>query len=137
MRTFGNKHTHCEIHSSLILSAVSLNIPFPEHSQYPRNAFSCQQTKQAVGIYTSAFTSRFETFSHILEYPQKSLVCSRYKQYTDTDKLPNGINAIVAIASYTGYNQEDSININKTLFKKTNLYLILSYIKMVSIGVCL
>ena len=32
-----DNYTHCEIHSSLILSAVALNIPFPEHSQYPRN----------------------------------------------------------------------------------------------------
>ena len=39
-----------------MLSAVSLNIPFPEHSQYPRNAFSCQQTKHAVGVYSSAYT---------------------------------------------------------------------------------
>ena len=111
-------HTHSEIHSSLMMSHLALQIPFPEHSQYPRNVFSCQQTKQAVGIYTSAFTTRFETFSHILEYPQKQLVCSRYKQYTDTDKLPNGINAIVAIASYTGYNQEDSIIINKTSIER-------------------
>ena len=126
MKTFENVHTHCEIHPSLMLSAVSLNIPFPEHSQYPRNAFSCQQTKQAVGVYSSAYNTRFETFSHILYYPQRPLVTTRYKKYTDVDKLPYGINAIVAIASYTGYNQEDAVLINKTsvdrgLFK--SLYL--------------
>ena len=108
------KHTHCEIHPSLILSAVALNIPFPEHSQYPRNAFSCQQTKQAVGVYSSAYSTRFETFSHILHYPQRPIVTTRYKKYTDVDKLPYGINAIVAIASYGGYNQEDGILLNKT-----------------------
>ena len=91
---------HCEIHPSLMLSAVSLNIPFPEHSQYPRNAFSCQQTKHAVGVYSSAYNTRFETFSHILYYPQRPIVTTRYKKYTDVDKLPYGINAIVAIASY-------------------------------------
>ena len=32
MKTFENVHTHCEIHPSLMLSAVSLNIPFPEHA---------------------------------------------------------------------------------------------------------
>ena len=97
-----------------MLSAVSLNIPFPEHSQYPRNAFSCQQTKHAVGVYSSAYTTRFETFSHILNYPQRPIVTTRFKKYTDVDKLPYGINAIVAIASYTGYNQEDSVMLNKT-----------------------
>lgn len=114
MKSFTKENTHCEIHSSLMLSAVSLNIPFPEHSQYPRNAFSCQQTKHAVGVYSSAYTTRFETFSHILNYPQRPIVTTRYKKYTDVDKLPYGINAIVAIASYTGYNQEDSVMLNKT-----------------------
>ena len=126
MKTFTNQHSHCEIHPSLILSAVSLNIPFPDHSQYPRNVFSCQQTKQAVGVYSSAYNTRFETFSHILYYPQRPIVTTRYKKYTDVDKLPYGINAIVAIASYTGYNQEDAVILNKSsidrgLFK--SLYL--------------
>jgi len=112
--TFETKHSHCEIHPSLMLSAVALNIPFPEHSQYPRNAFSCQQTKQAVGVYSSAYTTRFETFAHILHYPQRPIVTTRFKKYTDVDKLPYGINAIVAIASYGGYNQEDGILLNKT-----------------------
>ena len=108
------KYTHSEIHPSLILSAVTLNIPFPEHSQYPRNVFSCQQTKQAVGLYSSAFNTRFDTFAHILNYPQKPIVTTRFKKYTDVDKLPYGVNAIVAIASYTGYNQEDALILNKT-----------------------
>ena len=114
IKSFENSHTHCEIHPSLMLSAVALNIPFPEHSQYPRNAFSCQQTKHAVGVYSSAYTTRFETFSHILNYPQRPIVTTRFKKYTDVDKLPYGITAIVAIASYTGYNQEDSVLLNKT-----------------------
>ena len=118
-------YTHSEIHSSLILSAVALNIPFPEHSQYPRNVFSCQQTKQAVGIYSSAYNTRFDTFGYILNYPQNPLVTTRYKKYTDVDKLPYGINTIVAIASYSGYNQEDAVILNKSSIERgmfQNLY---------------
>jgi len=111
--SINNKCTHSEIHSSLILSPLALQIPFPEHAPSPRNVFSCQQTKQAVGIYSSAFNTRFDTFGHILYYPQKAIVTTRYKKYIHNDKLPNGINCIVAIASYGGYNQEDSIIINK------------------------
>jgi len=113
-RSIDKKYSHCEIESSLILSAVTLNIPFPEHSQAPRNVFSSQQTKQAVGVYSSAYGTRFDTFGHILHYPQKSIVTTRYKKYTDVDKLPYGCNCIVAIASYSGYNQEDAVILNKT-----------------------
>ena len=112
--TIDKPYTHSEIHSSSILSAVALNIPFPDHSQYPRNVFSCQQTKQAVGLYSSAYGTRFDTFAHILNYPQKPLVTTRYKKYTDVDKLPYGTNCIVAIASYSGYNQEDAVILNQS-----------------------
>ena len=112
------EYTHSEIHPSLMLSAVALNIPFPEHSQYPRNVFSCQQTKQAVGVYSSAYNTRFDTFGHILNYPQKPIVTTRYKKYTDVDKLPYGDNTIVAIASYSGYNQEDAVILNKTSIER-------------------
>jgi len=111
-------YTHSEIHPSLMLSAVALNIPFPEHSQYPRNVFSCQQTKQAVGVYSSAYNTRFDTFGHILNYPQKPIVTTRYKKYTDVDKLPYGDNTIVAIASYSGYNQEDAVILNKSSIER-------------------
>jgi DNA-directed RNA polymerase II subunit RPB2 len=93
---------------------VTLNIPFPEHSQAPRNVFSSQQTKQAVGVYSSAYNTRFDTFGHIMHYPQKSIVTTRYKKYTDVDKLPYGCNCVVAIASYSGYNQEDAVILNKS-----------------------
>ena len=118
IHSLDKEYSHSEIHPSLILSAVTLNIPFPEHSQYPRNVFSCQQTKQAVGLYSSAYNTRFDTFAHILNYPQKPLVTTRYKKYTDVDKLPYGVNAIVAIASYGGYNQEDGLLLNKTSIER-------------------
>ena len=107
----------------VLCSYVSLNIPFPEHSQYPRNAFSCQQTKHAVGVYYLAYNTRFVD-AHIT-LPTRPLVTTRYKKYTDVDKLPYGINAIVAIASYGGYNQEDGILLNKTSIDRGmfNLYL--------------
>ena len=113
-RTIDKEYTHSEIESSLILSALTVNIPFPEHSQAPRNVFSSQQTKQAVGVYSSAYNTRFDTFAHVLHYPQKPIVTTKYKKYTHVDKLPYGCNCIVAIASYSGYNQEDAVILNKS-----------------------
>ena len=38
MNSIDKDYTHCDNHPSLMLSAVAVNIPFPEHSQ-SRNVF--------------------------------------------------------------------------------------------------
>lgn len=107
------RHTHCEIHPSTILSVVSQNIPFANHNQAPRNIFFGAQGKQAVGTYMTSFNRRIDTMSYVLHYPQKALVSTRYKEYLYNNVLCGGENLIVAISTYTGYNQEDSIIINR------------------------
>ena len=107
------KWTHCEIHPSLILGALASCIPFPHHNQSPRNTYQSAMGKQAVGIHCTSYNKRYDTFSHVLSYPQKPLINTKLMKFLNVDKLPNGINVIVAIATYTGYNQEDSIIFNK------------------------
>lgn len=70
--------------------------------------------KQAVGVYMSNFNYRIDTMAHVLNYPQKPLVRTKLSKYTYGDQLPSGINAIVAIMTHTGFNQEDSVMINKS-----------------------
>jgi DNA-directed RNA polymerase II subunit RPB2 len=107
------KYTHSEIHPCLILGALGFTIPYANQSQAPRNVYGTGQTKQSVGMYISNFRNRFDTSAHVLYYPQKPLINTKLSTYSNVDKLPTGLNAIVAIASYTGYNQEDSVMINK------------------------
>ena len=66
-----------------------------------------------MGIYSSNYYDRFDTLAHILHYPQKPLVSNKLMKYMRSTELPAGINAIVAIATFEGYNQEDSILINQ------------------------
>ena len=70
--------------------------------------------KQAVGIYMSNFNHRIDTMAHVLHYPQKPLVRTKLSKYTNSIALPSGINAIVAIMTHTGFNQEDSVMLNKS-----------------------
>lgn len=70
--------------------------------------------KQAIGVYTSTYRKRFDTLGHVLYYPQKPIVYTRVGDLINHDKLPSGMNVIVAIATYTGYNQEDSVILNKS-----------------------
>jgi DNA-directed RNA polymerase beta subunit len=68
--------------------------------------------KQAMGIYATNFRYRMDTVAHLLRYPQLPLVNSRVIKYLPSNDLPSGINVVVAIASFSGYNQEDSIIMN-------------------------
>ena len=107
-------YTHCEIHPSMILGVLATNIPFAEHNQAPRNLFQGAMGKQAMGIYSTAFLNRMDTNAHILHYPQKPIVNTEPSKYVHSDTLPSGQMPIVAIACYTGYNQEDSLIFNQS-----------------------
>ena len=111
-------YTHLEIHPSLIMGFLGFNIPYSNCSPHPRNVYGTGQTKQSVGCYISNYRKRFDISAHVLYYPQKALVNTRLTQYAMANDLPTGINAIVAIASYSGYNQEDSILINKSAMER-------------------
>lgn len=107
-------YTHVEIHPSLMLSVYSSTIALANHNQAPRNIFSAAQGKQAIGIYATNFNNRIDTMSYILHYPQRKLVSTRFSDYLKMDDMPNGENLIVAISTFLGYNQEDSIIYNKS-----------------------
>jgi len=107
------RYTHCEFHPLMMLGNISSNIVFTEHNQSPRNYYNFSQVRQAMGIYATNYRHRSD-ISYILLHPQLPLVTSRAAKYTGAINLPAGENSIVAIASYTGYNQEDSIIMNKS-----------------------
>ena len=87
------------------------------HSFIGGNGFAvsnCAMGKQALGIYMSNFNNRTDTMGNIINYPQKPIVSTKLSKYTYNNELPSGVNAIVAIMTHTGFNQEDSVMINKS-----------------------
>jgi DNA-directed RNA polymerase II subunit RPB2 len=107
------RYTHCEIHPSTIFGILGSCIPFPDHNQSPRNCYQCAQGKQAMGIYATNFDARMDKTAYILNYPSKPLVDTRIMGILKLNKIPSGQNIVVAIMSHTGYNQEDSVLVNK------------------------
>jgi DNA-directed RNA polymerase II subunit RPB2 len=112
------RYTHCEIHPSSMFAVLSVNIPFANHNPATRGAFSCAQAKQAIGVYSTQFTNRMDTAGLVLHYAQRAVVGTRYMHHLRNNALPNGENAIVALMCYTGYNQEDSIIMNKASIER-------------------
>ena len=106
-------YTHVEIHPSLLLGVMGNQIIYPENNPLPRNAFSCGQSKQAVSMFHSNYQVRIDKMGVILNYGQIPLIKSRYLEYINNEEQPYGVNAIVAVMSYTGYNVEDAILINQ------------------------
>jgi DNA-directed RNA polymerase II subunit RPB2 len=105
------KYNNCELHPSLLIGEVISNSPFYNHNYGPRSVFQYAQRKQAMGIPTSNYRERLD-ITFVLYHPQKPLVSTRAAKYTCTEMLPSGENSIVAIACYTGFNQEDSLVFN-------------------------
>ena len=107
------KYTHCEIHPSTIFGILASCIPFPEHNQSPRNTYQCAQGKQALGMYVSNFDSRMDKTAYVQTYTMRPLVDTRIMNYINLHKIPSGSIVNVAIMTYSGFNQEDSIIFNK------------------------
>lgn len=105
--------THCEIHPSVMLGATASCIPFPDHNQSPRNAYQSSMGKQAMGVYSLNYRERFDAMAHVLCYPEIPMVSPYMSKFYGAIDLPQGQNVVVAIMTYSGYNQEDSIMINR------------------------
>jgi DNA-directed RNA polymerase II subunit RPB2 len=106
-------YTHAEIHPSTTLGTLASNIPFPDHNQSPRNSYQCAMGKQSMGMFALNFRERFDAMAHLLCYPQVPFVSPFMSKFYGAQAMPCGQNIIVAIMTYTGYNQEDSVMINQ------------------------
>jgi DNA-directed RNA polymerase II subunit RPB2 len=108
-----NETSHLEIHPSTILGLMTSMIPFPNHNQSPRNQLSCSQSKQGLSIYSTNYQNRFDNQVHVLCYGEAPLCRTLYYDYVADGKIGYGHNLILAIGSFTGYNQDDGIVMNK------------------------
>jgi DNA-directed RNA polymerase II subunit RPB2 len=105
-----SNHTLLEIHPNLMMGVIGACIPFSANNQAPRNVYYASMCKQAIGIpplgyYTDAL--------HRLMFAQKPLSLTNVSRNFNPHEVANGINCIVAIMCFSGFNVEDSIIVNK------------------------
>jgi DNA-directed RNA polymerase III subunit RPC2 len=105
--------THLEIEPFTLLGAVAGLIPYPHHNQSPRNTYQCAMGKQAIGAIGYNQFNRIDTLLYLSVYPQKPMVKTKTIELVGYDRLPAGQNATVAVMSYSGYDIEDALILNK------------------------
>lgn len=105
--------THLEIEPFTLLGVCAGLIPYPHHNQSPRNTYQCAMGKQAMGSIGYNQRNRIDTLLYFLCYPQVPMVRTKTIDLIQFDKLPAGQNATVAVMSYSGYDIEDALILNK------------------------
>ncbi|CAH3030121.1 unnamed protein product [Porites evermanni] len=110
--------THLELKQTSMLSAVASLTPFSDFNQSPRNMYQCQMGKQTMGTPAQALKHRGDNKLYRLQTPQSPLVRPAAHDEFAVDNYALGTNAVVAVISYTGYDMEDAMILNKASFER-------------------
>ncbi|XP_061362285.1 DNA-directed RNA polymerases IV and V subunit 2-like isoform X3 [Gastrolobium bilobum] len=113
------KYTHCELDMSFLLGLSCSLVPFANHDHARRVLYQSQKhSSQAIGFSTTNPDIRVDTLSHQLHYPQRPLFRTMTSDCLGKAEFYNGQNAIVAVNVHLGYNQEDSLVMNRASLQR-------------------
>ncbi|CAB0043496.1 unnamed protein product [Trichogramma brassicae] len=110
--------THQELAKTSFLSNLANLIPMPDCNQSPRNMYQCQMGKQTMGTPVLNWQQQSETKLYRLQTPATPLFRPVHHDNINLDDFAMGTNAILAVISYTGYDMEDAMIINKSAFER-------------------
>ncbi|RDW85230.1 DNA-directed RNA polymerase subunit beta [Coleophoma cylindrospora] len=110
--------THVEFDPTNILSILANMTPFSDFNQSPRNMYQCQMGKQSMGTPGTAIRYRTDNKTYRLQTGQTPIVRAPLHNDYGFDNFPNGMNAVVAVISYTGYDMDDAMIINKSAHER-------------------
>lgn len=111
-------YTHYEIHPACVNGICAAMIPFPDHNQSPRNTYQSAMCKQSMGVFAFNHARRMDTVAHVLCDPERPLVSTRFDAMLHVSDAPSGVNIVVAIMCQRGYNQEDSVILNRAAVER-------------------
>ncbi|KAF8735977.1 hypothetical protein AX14_001120 [Amanita brunnescens Koide BX004] len=113
-----NMSTHVEHDPTNFLSILANLTPFSDFNQSPRNIYQCQMGKQTMGTPSTALQHRTDNKLYCLQTGQTPVVRPALHNTYAMDAFPNGTNAVVAVISYTGYDMEDAMILNKSAHER-------------------
>ncbi|KAI4942312.1 DNA-directed RNA polymerase I subunit RPA2 [Alternaria arbusti] len=106
--------THVEFDPTNIFSIIANQTPFSDFNQSPRNMYQCQMGKQSMGTPGTATAYRTDNKTYRLQTGQTPIARAPLHNEYGMDNFPNGMNAVVAVISYTGYDMDDAMILNKS-----------------------
>ena len=109
-----DRTTHMEFEPTNMLSILANMTPFSDFNQSPRNMYQCQMSKQAMGTPGTSLQYRTDNKAYLIQTGQTPVVRPPLYNKYGLDNFPNGMNAVVAVISYTGYDMDDAMIINKS-----------------------
>ncbi|CAH9063796.1 unnamed protein product [Cuscuta epithymum] len=126
------KYTHCELDLSFLLGLSCGIIPFANHDHARRVLYQSEKhSQQAIGYSTLNPNIRIDTNTHQMYYPQRPLFRTMlsdslgkpkdshyHKSMLPRPEYYNGQCAIVAVNVHLGYNQEDSLVMNRASLER-------------------
>ncbi len=105
-------------HPAMMMGVMAGTICYAGMSPSPRLCYQASMGKQAVGCYALNHNIRSDTVVHTLDYPQRPIVNTALAEMMGFGEMGAGINAIVAIATLDGFNQEDSVVLNRSAIER-------------------
>lgn len=116
------EHTHLELDPSVILGFSASFIPYAEFNRGDRVNYGAKMVGQSIGLFATNFLERPDTKSNVMFYPQQPLVQTHAHKIVNYAEHPNGMNVVVAIGCYGGYNMEDAVVINQSSLQRGLLW---------------
>ena len=110
--------TYLELDPTNMLSLISSLTPFSDYNQSPRNMYQCQMGKQTMGTPAHSLPHRPDNKLYRIQNPQAPIVQTARHAEFKMDEYPNGTNAVVAVLSYTGFDMEDAMILNKSSYER-------------------
>ena len=110
--------THIEQNPTNILSILANQTPFSDYNQSPRNMYQCQMAKQAMGTPGTALRYRTDNKTYRLQTGQTPIARPPLYNEYGLDNHPNGMNAVVAVLAYTGYDMDDAMIVSKSAHER-------------------
>lgn len=110
-------YTHMELEPNSLFGVSGASITLAGMNPGPRNTYQCGMGKQALAGYHSLIQTRFDTTVRTA-HGQLPAVATQMSRVLGLEAHPAGENLIIAIMNWKGYNQEDSIMINRSSIER-------------------